>query len=186
MSLARLLTSGKSLIGLQNPEIRYRMGRKGLLPKFGSDRNPFSAASSAQAEANSGTRPAKYQMTPAELAAARLKETKRIPVVSAPEKPAQVSTPQTSRLDWVMDAVRKIVARIPWRRPSAEAKPAIPNFHKGPVQTELSLDNIKVVRNDLSDADVEIVSAKPAPKMAPTTKPEATERAEETAELIKA
>ena len=43
-----------------------------------------------------------------------------------------------------------------------ELKPAIPRFNEGPVQGELSLDNIKVMRNDLSDADVEMVTARPA------------------------
>jgi hypothetical protein len=41
-----------------------------------------------------------------------------------------------------------------------ESKPAIPRFPKPPVQGELSLDKIKVVRNDLSDADLEVIAAK--------------------------
>ena len=40
------------------------------------------------------------------------------------------------------------------------AKPIIPRFTKQPVQSELSLDKIKVVRNDLSDADLEVVTAR--------------------------
>jgi hypothetical protein len=39
-------------------------------------------------------------------------------------------------------------------------KPAIPQFTKPPVQGELSLDKIRVVRNDLSDADLEVVPAR--------------------------
>jgi len=39
-------------------------------------------------------------------------------------------------------------------------KPAIPRFAKPPVQGELSLDRIRVVRNDLSDADLEVVPAR--------------------------
>ena len=42
------------------------------------------------------------------------------------------------------------------------AKPAILRFTKPPVQGELSLDKIKVVRNDLSDADLEVVPARTA------------------------
>jgi hypothetical protein len=38
------------------------------------------------------------------------------------------------------------------------------------VQSELSLDRVRVVRNDLSDSDVEIVPVKPA---APVPEPEA-------------
>jgi hypothetical protein len=40
------------------------------------------------------------------------------------------------------------------------AKRAIPQFTKPPVQGELSLDRIRVVRNDLSDADLEVVPAR--------------------------
>lgn len=43
------------------------------------------------------------------------------------------------------------------------ARSAIPRFNGQPVQGELSLDNIKVVRNDLSDADLEVVARKTAP-----------------------
>jgi len=46
-------------------------------------------------------------------------------------------------------------------RPSRKAsKPAISRFSKPPVQGELSLDRVKVVRNDLSDADLEVIPAR--------------------------
>src|SRR4051794_2713101 len=41
MSLGRFLAAGKSLIGMRDMDSRYRMTSKNLLPKFGSDRNPF-------------------------------------------------------------------------------------------------------------------------------------------------
>jgi len=37
----------------------------------------------------------------------------------------------------------------------------------GPVQAELSLEKVRVVRNDLSDADLEIVPMKPSPPVKP-------------------
>lgn len=40
---------------------------------------------------------------------------------------------------------------------------AIPRFNGVPVQGELSLDNIKVIRNDLSDADLEVVTRRTTP-----------------------
>jgi hypothetical protein len=43
------------------------------------------------------------------------------------------------------------------------AKPAIPPFPKPPVQGELSLDRVKVMRNDLSDAGLELVAARTKP-----------------------
>jgi hypothetical protein len=45
---------------------------------------------------------------------------------------------------------------------SKEKKPAIPQFNKPAVQGELSLERVKVVRNDLSDTDLEVVPAKAA------------------------
>ena len=47
------------------------------------------------------------------------------------------------------------------RSGSKAAKSAIPRFPKPAVQGELSLERIQVVRNDLSDADLEIVPARP-------------------------
>ena len=35
------------------------------------------------------------------------------------------------------------------------------------VQGELSLDSVKVMRNDLAETDLEVVPARPAPKAAP-------------------
>lgn len=42
------------------------------------------------------------------------------------------------------------------------AKPIRPRTDRPPVQTELSLERVKVVRNDLSDADLEVIPARPA------------------------
>ena len=52
-------------------------------------------------------------------------------------------------------------ARLLARPDRAAAKPAISHFSKPPVQGELSLDRVAVVRNDLSEADLEVVPAKP-------------------------
>jgi hypothetical protein len=58
------------------------------------------------------------------------------------------------------------------------AKPAIPRFPKPAVQGELSLERIKVVRNDLSDADLVVVSARPlATPAAAAPAPRAVEKA---------
>src|SRR4051812_573098 len=67
MSVLKYLSAGKSLIGLKQNEVRYRMGDAGALPKFDSKRNPF----------RSRTVP----ITPAVASVA--------PTVTAPEIPAQ-------------------------------------------------------------------------------------------------
>ena len=56
-----------------------------------------------------------------------------------------------------------------WRRTGAGNYPA-PRLTKPLVQGDLSLDNIRVVRNDLSDADLEIVRAE-APEARPAAEP---------------
>ena len=205
MSLARLLTSGKSLVGLKNSTSRYRMRSKNLLPKFGSDKNPFSAMPEAeplpatQTPANSIPR---YQMTPAELAAARLKDTTPLPAAAplqsvAPAKSAAKLTELFGAMKrflkqgmerWKLVGRRlKPFARVPQRKPQARAAALIADPAREPVQGELSLDRVKVVRNDLSDADVEIVPAKQSVKPAAKskTKTEPSTPAEAEVELIK-
>jgi hypothetical protein len=164
MSLGKLLTTGKSLVGLSDGS-RYKV-RKGALPKFNSKKNPFAAKVATQ-----------QMLTPMEQAAAKLKETKRLPAVeaqpvSATAQPAAAKSELVTKiLGMLRPALAKLnpLAWLPKRKP-AEPKSAIPRFDKpGVVQGELSLDNIKVIRNDLSDADVEVVpmKARPAAKAAP-------------------
>jgi hypothetical protein len=68
----------------------------------------------------------------------------------------------------------KITAWVKWGRKSAGRMNA--DAAKTPVQCEFSLDTVRVVRNDLSDADVEVVAARP-----PAAKPEAPKPATEPA-----
>jgi hypothetical protein len=197
MSLGRLLSTGKSLVGLSSGS-RYQL-RKGALPKFKSYKNPFAKSPGESAE---------RKLTPAEMAAAHLKKTQRLPLLipeppvvtgedSQPENPEGIF-PEGSRVNPQMGAKpvtsppsslrsgeegrgdKLSAAQVPgtiingwlkklnplvWfeNRTPTEARSAVPRSSKAPVQGELSLDNIKVMRNDLSDADVEIVPAKPRP-----------------------
>jgi hypothetical protein len=59
----------------------------------------------------------------------------------------------------------RLSALFPWRRHET-AKPARPRVAKPMVQAELSLKSVKVVRNDLSDTDLEIVQGKSPPASA--------------------
>jgi hypothetical protein len=188
MSLLRLLTAGKSLVGLQPPSSRYLMRDRHRLPKFGSDINPFAAPPPApeepmQTPSDPTPKHQRYQMSPAEFAAARLKETKKLPASPLAEtkptsaEPASETSAQTPAGHWTEKF--NPLSWLPRRRKQPRA--AVPKFSKSPVQGELSLDKVKVVRNDLSEADVEIITAKAAPK----PKPEPTPPAGETMELLK-
>jgi hypothetical protein len=140
-----------------------------LLPKFGSTKNPFTAPVPVEViqAASEGTPVVeRYQKSPAELSAARLKETAKLPETAPAENPPVVRpiTDPLPRRRWLALStawVQKLnpVGWWPKRRPAV--KPATVRPARSPVQAELSLDNIKVMRNDLNDADVEIVPVKP-------------------------
>lgn len=129
---------------MRDTESRYRLTTQRLLPQFVPVRNPF--ASKREAELN--------------------------PVpASQPDATARGVPPKAG----VWAAASALWRRMAglwsgWRRKSSEliarpcrmtAKPAIPQWGKPPLQGELSLDRVKVVRNDLSLADMEIVPVKP-------------------------
>ena len=161
MSLGKLLTTGKSLVGLHDTNARYQL-RKGALPKFESSKNPFASRPQTEPSAPNAHGESPLPNLTAEVAAANLKETP--PVVNAPSAtPAPVAEPvAVVKAPGVVDGwLKKLNPMVWWgNRKPAETKPAAPRFGKAPVQGELSLDNIKVMRNDLSEADVELVPMK--------------------------
>lgn len=199
MSLGKLLTTGKSLVGLHSLHGRYQL-RTGGLPKFESSRNPFAKP---QAEAEPQAQLPK--LSPAEIAAANLKKTQALPVLGAvrevPQVPletceearaaAEVKAKEAARVDArpteAVDGWLKKLNPMVWlqNRKPAEAKPTVPRFGGGktPVQGELSLDNIRVMRNDLSEADVEVVPAKARPVKAAPAATQGAGAAAATAEL---
>jgi hypothetical protein len=87
------------------------------------------------------------------------------PVKTKPAEPVKVAA--------AVDGWLKKINPMVWlaNRKPAESKPLIPRFNKGQapvqIQGELSLDNIKVMRNDLSETDMEVVPAKPRPVAQP-------------------
>jgi len=117
-------------------EISYRVNKQIYLPKFESPKNPFANSAKAKAE---NPAPPKKEIIPA--------KTQKLPAIFTTPKP---QTSWTSKLN-----------PISMLRPAPEMKSERPV-----VQTELSLDTVKVVHNDLTDADVEIVPMKSRP--APT------------------
>jgi hypothetical protein len=143
MSLLRLLTAGRSLVSVRDMESRYRLTTQRLLPQFVPARNPFSSK----------------------------QETESVPVVASHQgaeigtAPLKAGTWGFARALWLRTAVlwsgwKVKLNRLVARPRQAAAKPAIPQFSRLPVQGELSLDRVKVMRNDLSEADWEVVPAK--------------------------
>jgi len=132
MNLGKLLGAGKTFFG-GGGNIAYREDKKFHLPKFNTDRNPFAPKAVAVApEPNKVSLPAAAQ-------------TQKIPVLAAPVPKAAGPTRATS---W-KDKLNPFRAPEPTRLAPQNA-----------TQVELSLDAVKVVHNDLADADIEVVPVK--------------------------
>lgn len=201
MSLMRLLTTGKTLVDLKATTHRYHMPGKNLLPKFGTVKDPFKAAAKnptapAPVVVVAEARPKPSYTRPVKILAADLKETQRLP-----ESPAKMK--ETKRLPFVAArngvqkqnlppaSLNKILGSLvaaaakwnplaKWSARKSPAKSAVPRFSKPAVQQgELSLENIKVVRNDLQDTDLDVLPARTftgetnfKPALQPQSKPE--------------
>ena len=191
MSLLRLLTAGKSLVGLKDNGHRYNVAQRGLLPKFVSKKNPFRARAHPQAGLVPAELPSAANVSePAEGHCAKGgTESGEVALTGSVEAVSpQVLSAGAPQLKGPLAAeVRKDSpsgwrAFMPWMR-SRTPKAALPRFQKSMVQGELSLEAIKVVRNDLSDSDLEVVPTKPvvpAPQAKParqvSTEPRTNER----------
>lgn len=142
MNFGKLLAAGKSWAG-GNGIGRYQM-RDGMhLPKFISPRNPFKRESVAE------------QAAPPPVAAA--------PAVIIETAVADAGPPveKISLAVRVGDGLQRVILFCLDHNPfSAIGKPKLPRmprFGKPTVQGELSLDRVKVVRSDLTHADLEVV-----------------------------
>ena len=155
MSFGRLLAAGKSLVGLSGNASRYRVSKQVLLPKFITPKNPF-----APVEA-----PARKSVNEPLLA----RPVALRPVVAAASDAADKAgreTLETLRASkrapsagWFETWGKRLNPRS-WRlRSPAPMKSAV-------RQGELSLAEVRVVRNDLRDTDFEVgLPAKTKPVM---------------------
>jgi hypothetical protein len=188
MSLLRLLTAGRSLVGLKKSETRYHLSQHRLLPKFAAKKNPFGNSKDETQRGGGETAARPQEQTLEESASVPVRaETPGKPetIVPIPELPTSthVSAPNCGANSLperrsLLSALGQRIAQCAspmgkllfWRRTRASA-PAIVRFNKPLIQGELSLERVKVVRNDLSDTDLEIVRSKPQ-TVAPEPSPE--------------
>ena len=145
MSWLRLLAAGKSLVGLKDGVGRYRVRNR--LPIFRRAEHPFRAT----------TLPSRSAAEPAQASPVGAG------VKPGGEKPERSALPAREN----PGAIRRVAALLFTSRNKVVFESRLCQ----PVQTELALDRVKVVRNDLSDEDVEIVRSRRAPKRAPEVVP---------------
>jgi hypothetical protein len=138
MSLLRLLAAGKSLMGLKDPRGRFEVTEKRLLPKFEAAKNPFRATTLPHGKPEDREPLPLPEPEPAEASAFGSG-------AGAPANPPAPPVPQAR-------------ARSLWERAGEKCRGTWP-FNAGKkqeiraVQPELSLDLVRVVRNDLTDSD---------------------------------
>jgi hypothetical protein len=143
MNLGKLLAAGKSIIS-GKPKPVYREDKHVYLPKFVSPRNPFVSLTEAPPPELAGT--------------AKIRETVRDTLVAAKtQKLPELTSPSKSFASWAIKLKPATMFR----------GQLVPLAAKTAVQPELSLDSVKVVQNDLSDADVEVVPIKSRPAVKP-------------------
>jgi len=149
MKLARLLGLGSSFFG-GRPTASYRLRKGGYLPKFNDGRNPFSPKA-AEAPPEAAKEP---PATP--------------PVATGPQSPARQASKSALSGGW--PRASWMAGGLPAAKPARQGWTARLNPFRAPepvrlqppavVQEELSLDAVKVVHNDLADAEVEVVPVK--------------------------
>lgn len=135
MRLMRWLSAGKSLVGMRENVGRYQMTHERLLPDFRVDR-PRSAA-----------------------AAQTLSPTEEVPVQKTVMNSEMKTTQAAGQCAGIWQRVMNFFNELLPRR-----KVATGNSGQPVVQGELSLDSVKVMRNDLSDSDLEVVTRRPVPE----------------------
>ena len=138
MSLIKFLAAGRS-VSNSGVSLPYREKKGVFLPKFGSPRNPFTKDVAANPTETAAATP---QAVPV-----------KTPTVITPvvPPPTQVRPTQPSPSKWVASLNPLAIFRSSPSRPVRAE------------QTELSLDTVKVVGNDLSDANVDVVPLKSRP-----------------------
>ena len=138
MSWMQYLAVSRSFSSIENRPTRFRMRDEYLLPRFGGTQDSEESHESAAGPSESGQAE--------ELKCAQVKGHAMQNKIAqrAPETP---TTPQPANPGgrW----------RI-WRNPFGHVSKA--KAAETPVQTELRLDAVKVVRNDLTDSDLLLVA----------------------------
>jgi hypothetical protein len=158
MSLIRFLSAGgRGLAHGAPPMGRYRLPDGRVIPNF-AGKNPFGPPKHSPSQSSSPS------ATGVTAKAALTQAAPPLPVDS-PAKPTGSSfrpepvVVRPSRLANLARWLKALLAWRPWRRRSAVRGQKAPTVPSGPVQGELRLENVRVVRNDLSDTDYEVVSA---------------------------
>jgi hypothetical protein len=165
MSFLRLLSTGKSWVGMRNQVRPYQVSEEVRLPRFERKNNPFRATTRP-------ARPAKQPevapevsesigQTPAPTPAQTIAPT---PAIARSDAATPISQPKLGS-GGLVKSIRAWIDRRTARK--AQSK-RVAQTRPEPMQTELRLEAVTVVRNDLSDSDIEVVPKKEGGPVAAT------------------
>jgi hypothetical protein len=145
MSLMRLLAAGRSIMGIKKARGPFRMSQENLLPKFAAPGPKAASVLGKRPEASASAGSPAESAGPAES-------------VAGVEPDGAGQSGSASSKSGSRNLLVRLVLQLARRgRGQTRAAPLPPG--RRPVQTELSLDTIKVVRNDLKDCDFEVIPA---------------------------
>jgi hypothetical protein len=148
MGLMQLLAAGRSLGKIGDQPSRYKMTQQSLLPKFGSVKAPEERAPGVSS--NQVIAKARLEQSSPGIATAA-NDRKHMNVVQP--KPQEGTVPKTTAMRPAFPTGRWTLFKNPF------SKAPKPKAVEAPAQPELSLDLVRPVRNDLSDADLELVQS---------------------------
>jgi hypothetical protein len=158
MGLMQLLAVGRSLGKVGDQPSRYKMTQQTLLPRFGSVKAPEEQVPVVGSNNQKPAKPVLKQSSP-EFAAAN--DRKKMSAVQL--KPQETAVPKAVAAKPAFPLGRWTLFKNPFSRTPR------PMPKEAAVQPELSLDMVTPVRNDLTDADLELVQSpkRSAEKTAP-------------------
>ena len=175
MSLVRLLEIGRSLNAIKDTQSRYRMKRHNLLPKFSmaSSANvfhPLTANMPSKSTELSHRLRRSVTLGAGNGVASELQWKKILQAFLSPLERMAEFFPKALRSlsSWAGKKVGAFKFIAGKREPLASR---ISNPVKAEFQPELSLDNVTVVRNDLSEADLQVVPVRKTEKSFVVTQP---------------
>jgi hypothetical protein len=149
MGLMQLLAAGRSLGKIGDQPSRYKMTQQSLLPRFGSVKAPEERVPGlSEVSSNQVIAKARLEQSSPKIATAA-NDRKHMNAVQM--KPQEVTVPKTAATRPAFPIGRWTLFKNPFSK-TPKPKPV-----EAPAQPELSLDMVKPMRNDLSDADLELV-----------------------------
>lgn len=146
MGLMKFLSAGRSFVGLGSGSTRYKTAAESVVPNFAKKPSP-----------RGGKRPAKSPETHKNGHVGTVGD-------GVPQTKLKVKATALPLASAAVTGVADVTGPSPRKETRLLAPPVAAIVAPAPeVQTELHLGTVKVARNDLSDADLEVVVATETP-----------------------